>query len=359
MKLKFKHQAFQREAARAVTDVFVGQPKTDGFTYRHDRGQGFISAFEEDFLGVGNEPLRIDQATLVDNIRRVQIPQDIEPIEHIVGKEELRLTIEMETGTGKTYTYIKTMYELHKRYGWSKFIIVVPSIAIREGVVKSLDVMQDHFAEEYGQRLQYFVYNSANLTPIDAFAMDNRLHVMVINTQAFNATGKDARRFKMKLEDFGYRRPVDVIAATHPILIIDEPQSVLGADKHNKTRAGLREFQPLFSLLYSATHRKEDTYNQVFRLDAIDALNKKLVKKIEVLGIHQKGSTATNGYVYLERIVPGKKGAAPMARLGFDQKRSNGIGQTIKAVSEGFDLYPTAASCRNTATTTSWNASTA
>lgn len=340
MKLKFKHQAFQREAARAVTDVFLGQPKTDGFTYRHDRGQDFTSALEEDFLGVGNEPLRIDQATLVDNIRRVQIPQDIEPIEHIVGKEELRLTIEMETGTGKTYTYIKTMYELHKRYGWSKFIIVVPSIAIREGVVKSLDVMQDHFAEEYGQRLQYFVYNSANLTPIDAFAMDNRLHVMVINTQAFNATGKDARRFKMKLEDFGYRRPIDVIAATRPILIIDEPQSVLGADKNNKTRAGLREFQPLFSILYSATHRKDDTYNQVFRLDAIDALNKKLVKKIEVLGIHQKGSTATNGYVYLERIVPGKKGAAPTARLGFDQKRSNGIGQTIKAVSEGFDLYP-------------------
>ncbi|MGM9695050.1 MAG: type III restriction-modification system endonuclease [Alloprevotella sp.] len=339
MKLKFKHQAFQRDAARAVTDVFLGQRKTDGFTYRRDAGKGFSSNFEEDYLGVRNEPLMVDNATLVENIRRVQIPQDIEPIDHIVGKEELRLTIEMETGTGKTYTYIKTMFELHKLYGWSKFIIVVPSIAIREGVVKSLDVMQDHFAEEYGKRLQYFVYNSSNLTPIDAFAMDNSLHVMVINTQAFNATGKDARRFKMKLEDFGYRRPIDVIAETNPILIIDEPQSVLGADKNNKTRAGLREFKPLFSILYSATHRKDDTYNQVFRLDAIDALNKKLVKKIEVMGIHQKGSTATNGYVYLERIIPGKKGAAPTARLGFDKKTVSGISQTMKAVAEGFDLF--------------------
>lgn len=340
MKLKFKHQAFQRDAARAVTDVFLGQRKTDGFTYRHERGENFASYDENEYLGVRNEPLMIDKATLVENIRRVQIPQDIEPIDHIVGKDELRLTIEMETGTGKTYTYIKTMYELHKLYGWSKFIIVVPSIAIREGVVKSLDVMQDHFAEEYGQRLQYFVYNSKNLSPIDAFAMDNGLHVMVINTQAFNAKDKDTRRFKMKLESFGYRRPIEVIAATRPILIIDEPQSVLGADKNNKTRAALQEFKPLFSLLYSATHRRDDIYNQVFRLDAIDALNKKLVKKIEVLGIHKKGSTATNGYVYLERIIPGKKGAAPTARLGFDRKTATGIGQTLKAVPEGFDLYP-------------------
>lgn len=340
MKLKFKHQAFQRDAARAVTDVFLGQKKTDGFTYLRDVGKGYVSAYEQDHLGVRNEPLTIDSKTLVDNIRRVQIPQDIEPIDHIVGQEELRLTIEMETGTGKTYTYIKTMYELHQHYGWSKFIIVVPSIAIREGVVKSLDVMQDHFAEEYGRRLQYFVYNSANLTPIDAFAMDNSLHVMIINTQAFNATGKDARRFKSQLESFGYRRPIDVIAATNPILIIDEPQSVLGADKNNKTRNALKDFKPLFSLLYSATHRKEDVYNQVYRLDAIDALNKKLVKKIEVLGIHQIGSTATNGYVYLERIIPGKNGAQPTARLGFDKKTANGTTQTLKAVPEGFDLYP-------------------
>lgn len=239
MKLKFKHQGFQRDAAKAVTDVFIGQRKSDGFSYRFDRGyqkNKQQEAFET--LGVRNEPIMLDRESLVQNIREIQIPQDIEPISHIVG-EGLNLSIEMETGTGKTYTYIKTMYELNKLYGWSKFIIVVPSIAIREGVVKSLDIMQDHFVQEYGKRLESFVYDSKNLSPIDGFAIDTNLHVMVINTQAFNARGADARRFTSRLEDFGYRKPIDVIAATNPILIIDEPQSVLGVDRNNATREKL------------------------------------------------------------------------------------------------------------------------
>ena len=339
MKLKFKHQGFQRDAAKAVTDVFIGQRKSDGFSYRFDRGcqkNKQQEAFET--LGVRNEPIMLDRESLIQNIREIQIPQDIEPITHIVG-EGLNLSIEMETGTGKTYTYIKTMYELNKLYGWSKFIIVVPSIAIREGVVKSLDIMQDHFVQEYGKRLESFVYDSKNLSPIDGFAIDTNLHVMVINTQAFNARGADARRFTSRLEDFGYRKPIDVIAATNPILIIDEPQSVLGVDRNNATREKLKEFNPLFSLLYSATHRKEDVYNQVYRLDAIDALNKKLVKKIEVLGIKQQGSTATNGYLYLESIVPGKNGAAPQARIGFEVKTATGTKAVTRAVGEYFDLY--------------------
>lgn len=349
MKLKFKQQAFQRDAARAVTDVFIGQKFSDGFSFRFDKGVERYSKKDNktatqgtafDTLGVCNEPIMLDNNSLVQNIREIQMAQDLEPITHLVG-EGVKLSIEMETGTGKTYTYIKTMYELNKLYGWSKFIIVVPSIAIREGVVKSLDIMQDHFAQEYnGKRLQYFVYDSKNLTQIDAFALDNNLHVMVINTQAFNARGADARRFTMKLEDFGFRKPIDVIASTNPILIIDEPQSVLGADKKNATRERLEEFNPLFTLLYSATHRPEDVYNQVYRLDAIDALNKKLVKKIEVLGITQQGTTATNGYVYLESIVAGKNGAAPQARIGFDVKNQSGPKQTIKLVGESFDLYP-------------------
>lgn len=340
MKLKFKHQSFQRDAARAVTDIFVGQHYSDGFAYRYDRGRtdSRQTSFNQDITAFRNEPIMLDKDSLVQNIREIQMNQDLEPINNIVG-DGLNFTIEMETGTGKTYTYIKTMYELNKLYGWTKFIIVVPSIAIREGVVKSLDIMKEHFAEEYNKPMESFVYDSKNLSPIESFATNPNIHVMVINTQAFNARGEDAKRFTRQLEDFGYRVPLHVVAATNPILIIDEPQSVLGADRNNATRQKLKEFKPLFSLLYSATHRKEDIYNQVYRLDAIDALNKKLVKKIEVLGVKQQGSTATNGFVYLEKIIPGKNGAAPQARISFDVKTSSSTKQTTKLVGEGFDLF--------------------
>ena len=259
----------------------------------------------------------------------------------------LALTIEMETGTGKTYTYIKTMYELNARYGWTKFVVVVPSIAIREGVLKSFESMQEHFAQEYGKRMQYFIYNSKQLSKIDAFASDAGMHVMIINTQAFNSSmneeksrgakaDKAARIIFDRRDEFGSRRPIDVLAQTHPIMIIDEPQSVLGVDKNNKTRQGIAMFRPLFTLLYSATHRKGDIYNMVYRLDAIDAYNQKLVKKIEVKGIKQIGSTATNGYVYLEEIVIGK--GNPQARISFDVKTQTGIKQVSRLVDERFDL---------------------
>lgn len=340
MKLKFKHQGFQRDAARAVTDIFIGQRKSDGFSYLFDEGRRNEPQLKlkHETLAYRNEPIMLDRKSLVENIREIQMGQDLNPIENIVG-DGLNFTIEMETGTGKTYTYIKTMYELNKLYGWSKFIIVVPSIAIREGVVKSLDIMQEHFAEEYGKRMEYFVYDSKNLSQIEGFALDANLHVMVINTQAFNARGADARRFTSRLEEFGWRVPLEVVAATNPILIIDEPQSVLGVDRNNATRQKLKEFNPLFSLLYSATHRKEDIYNQVYRLDAIDALNKKLVKKIEVLGVKQQGSTATHGFVYLEDIIIGKNGAAPQARISYDVKTGSGVKATSKLVTEGFDLF--------------------
>ena len=338
MKLKFKHQSFQRDAARAVTDIFIGQRFSSGFTYTYDQGKLPKGTIPTAMTGFRNEPLMLDNTSLVSNIRDIQMRQDLEPINKIVGEHEgLNFTIEMETGTGKTYTYIKTMYELNKLYGWSKFVIVVPSIAIREGVLKSLDIMQDHFAEQYGKRLVYFVYNSANLAPISSFALDPSLQVMVINTQAFNARGKDARRFTSKLESFGFRKPIDVMAATNPILIIDEPQSVLGVDRNNATRQKLREFKPLFSLLYSATHRKDDLFNQVFRLDAIDAFNRRLVKKIEVLGVKQQGTTATNGFVYLEKIIITK--GQPQARISHDVKGANGLKKVSKVVSERYDLY--------------------
>ena len=354
MKIQYKHQGFQVEATQAVVDVFRGQPLQEVFSYRADTGRqpplgGVIEQrLSLEIEGFRNGVIQLSDEALMSNVREVQLRQDLEPIEKLQRiknndndkNDMLALSIEMETGTGKTYTYIKTMYELHKHYGWTKFIIVVPSVAIREGVLKSLASTADHFAEQYGERMQYFVYDSANLTAIDQFASDAKIQVMVINTQAFNATGKNARRIGMALETFGYHRPIDVIAATRPILIIDEPQSVLGANKKNKTREGLKSFRPLFALLYSATHRKEDIYNQVYRLDAVDAFNRRLVKKIEVIGVEQVGTTATSGYLYLDAIVlAGKKGAAPRARISFDATSKTGLRTVTRLVGEEFDLY--------------------
>ena len=341
MKLKFKYQRFQADAARSVTDVFQGQRYTEGAEHIIDQGKGqFI--FKE--IGFGNQELMLDAVALTDNIRDIQMRQDLKPIDRLQGDEKnLMLTIEMETGTGKTYTYIKTMYELNKLYGWSKFIIVVPSIAIREGVAKSFETMQEHFVQEYGKRIQYFIYNSKQLSKIDGFASDSGMHVMIINTQAFNtsmkegANNKESRIIFSERDEFGSRRPIDILAKTRPIMIIDEPQSVLGSDKNNATRKGLAKFCPLFSLLYSATHRKGDIYNMAYRLDAMDAYNKKLVKKIEVKGISQVGSTATNGFVYLDEIVLGK--GNPQARISFDVKTANGFKPATRLVGEGFNLF--------------------
>ena len=239
----------------------------------------------------------------------------------------------METGVGKTYTYIKTMYELNKHYGWSKFIVVVPSIAIREGVYKSFEMTQEHFAEEYGKKIRYFIYNSSQLTEIDRFASDSAINVMIINSQAFNAKGKDARRIYMNLDEFRSRRPIDIIAKTNPILIIDEPQSVEG----KQTKERLKEFHPLLTLRYSATHKSDSIYNMVYRLDAMEAYNKRLVKKIAVKGITETGSTATNSYVYLESINLSK--ADPTATLQFDVKQSSGAKPKSRIVKVGDNLY--------------------
>ena len=334
MKLKFKNQQFQTDAAKAVTDVFQGQKNAALLEFTHDLGTdngGFFDA-----VGYKNQPIEVPYSQVLDNIRNLQMAAQLKPTESF-DRTDLRLTIEMETGTGKTYTYIKTMFELNKLYGWSKFIIVVPSIAIREGVCKSFEVMSEHFAAEYGKRIQSFVYDSSQLTKIDQFASDSNMHVMIINTQAFAARGEDARRIYMKLDAFRSRRPIDVIAATNPILIIDEPQSVLGADKKNATRNRLKEFNPLFTLLYSATHRADEIVNMIYRLDAMDAYNKKLVKKISVVGIEQKGSTATNGYLYLESIELSEDN--PRARIGFDKRVGNGVKQVTQLVSDRFDIY--------------------
>ncbi len=335
MKLQFKHQKFQADAAKAVVDVFAGQPYLTP-SYMVDKGTGDYQVTlteEDDYTGWSNAKIvpQLSDRIILENINRIQRNNQIAPSHKLEGK--FNLTIEMETGVGKTYTYIKTIYELNKRYGWSKFIVVVPSIAIREGVYKSFQVTQEHFAEEYGKKICFFIYNSSNLTEIDRFASDSSINVMIINSQAFNAKGKDARRIYMKLDEFRSRRPIDIIAKTNPIVIIDEPQSVEG----KQTKESLKEFNPLMTLRYSATHKSDSIYNMVYRLDAMEAYNRRLVKKIAVKGIAETGTTATDSFLYLESINLSNK--APTATLQFDVKGTSGIKKKSRKVGIGFNLY--------------------
>ena len=333
MKLQFKHQKFQADAAKAVVDVFAGQPYLTP-TYLMDKGyQQQTLTEEEDFTGWGNQKIvpELNDQIILENLQKIQRNNQIKPSSNLEGK--FNLTIEMETGVGKTYTYIKTMYELNKHYGWSKFIVVVPSVAIREGVYKSFQVTQEHFAEEYGKKVRFFIYNSLQLTEIDRFASNNSINVMIINSQAFNARGKNARRIYMKLDEFRSRRPIDIIAKTNPIVIIDEPQSVEG----KQTKERLTEFKPLMILRYSATHKSDSLYNMIYRLDAMEAYNKRLVKKIAVKGITESGSTATESYVYLEGINLSK--SDPTATIQFDFKGANVIRKINRKVSIGYNLY--------------------
>ena len=340
MKLKFKKQPFQQNAVLSVVDCFAGQPNDvarfmlDKAVDNADKQQMTLLAEPEFSMDIGfrNKEIKLVDGEVLANIRAVQQRGGLVPSDKLDGK--YNLTIEMETGTGKTYTYIKTMFELSRRYGWNKFIVVVPSVAIREGVHKAFQMTEDHFMEEYGKKIRYFIYNSKQLHNIDSFAADAGINAMIINSQAFNAKGKDARRIRMELDEFQSRMPIEVLAQTRPIMIIDEPQSVEG----EKTKEGLKDFNPLFTLRYSATHRVGQEYNKVYRLDALDAYNKKLVKKIIVKGITVKGSTSTEGYLYLDSVEVSPD-HAPVARIEYETRTGGGIKRTIRKLSAGDDLY--------------------
>lgn len=244
----------------------------------------------------------------------------------------------METGTGKTYVYIKTMFELNKQYGWSKFIVVVPSIAIREGVAKSFRMLEEHFMEHYGKKARWFIYNSGNLQQLDSFSSDFGLSVMIINTQAFASSMKEGGRSKesriiySERDEFGSRRPIDVIAANRPIIIMDEPQRMEGG----ATQAGIKRFNPLFVLNYSATHTTR--HNTIYALDALDAYRQKLVKRIHVKGFEVKNLRGTSGYLYLDNIVLSPK-RPPEARIELEVKNASGsIDRKIKNVRQGDNL---------------------
>jgi type III restriction enzyme len=338
VKIKFKLQKFQLDAVQSIVDTFNGQlNESSRFTLDKGRrqkveytGDTTQSTSKDSEYGFKNNPIRVLDNEVLNNIQAVQRRSGLMLSEKLEGR--FNLTIEMETGTGKTYTYIRSMFELYKKYGWSKFIIVVPSIAIREGVLKTFQITEDHFMAEYGSKARYFVYNSKQLHHIEKFASDFGINVMIINSQAFAARGQDARRIYMELDDFNTRKPIDVIASTNPILIIDEPQSVEG----QKTKESLKFFKPLFTMRYSATHRED--YNKVYRLDALDAYNMKLVKKISVKGISVKGTSGTESYVYLEGIDVSSK-HAPVARLEYEYLTKSGINKKSQKIRTGDNLH--------------------
>lgn len=350
MKLQFKEQGFQIDAVNAVVKCFEGQTlKTNRFTLEKTAeilrrakeqatGIATIDYGVEELIGYRNSTIQITSEQIFENIVGVQREHYLienQKLDVVKGANiGYNFTIEMETGTGKTYTYIRTMYELNKKYGWSKFIIIVPSIAIREGVFKTFELTQDHFQEIYGHKISPFIYNSSRPQDIETFASDGRISVMVINTQAFAARGADARRIHQELDHFGSRKPIDIIAQTRPIIIIDEPQSV--GKEGSVTLKSMEDFQPLFTLRYSATHLEE--YNKIFRLDALDAYNKKLVKKIQVKGINLKGSSGTTGYLYLEYISLSNN-KPPMAYLEYEKRSGNGIKRVREKLEQGTDLY--------------------
>ncbi|MCF6313373.1 MAG: DEAD/DEAH box helicase family protein [Verrucomicrobiales bacterium] len=341
MKFQFTKKAYQTAAVDAVVDCFAGQPKAEGISYRLDPGklaasqnpsedQGLMDYAAEAFR---NAAIALDPEAVLANVKQVQRQQNLPQSSKLVTTKSagLNLDIEMETGTGKTYCYIKSMFELNRRYGWSKFIIVVPSIAIREGVQKSFEMTAEHFLRDYGKQPRYFTYNSKQLHNLESFSSGSGIQVMIINVQAFNARGKDARRIYEELDDFQSRRPIDVLKANHPILILDEPQKMEGT----ATTKALAEFNPLFVLRYSATHKTE--HNKIHRLDALDAYNQKLVKKIAVHGIAQKGLTGTNSFLYLESIVISKQ--APVARLEFEIKTKAGIKRFLRKIAKNDNLH--------------------
>jgi type III restriction enzyme len=335
MKLKFKKQAYQTNAVDAVVNCFAGQPKSTGVSYRIDPGKADKGQAELTVdTGFKNSDIALNPAQLLENIRSVQRHQNLPQSTSLISNKvsPVNLDIEMETGTGKTYCYIKSMFELNQRFGWSKFIVVVPSIAIREGVHKSLQITADHFQEEYGKRARFFIYNSKRLHDVENFSSDAGISVMIINVQAFAARGKDQRRIYEELDDFQSRRPIDVIKSNKPILILDEPQKMEG----KKTVDSLSEFNPLMILRYSATHKTE--HNKIHRLDALDAYNQKLVKKIEVRGINIKGLTGTNSYLYLESIdVSANK--PPAAWVEYEVRQKQGIKRERHKLNRNDNLY--------------------
>lgn len=368
MKFNFKIQPYQTDAVNAVVNVFAGQKFQKKHIYRREVNTSATVEPQDSFLedefgeildaasdvGYNNALIKLTDDQLLRNIQQFQQENNIHE-DSVLSKKlgRVNLDVEMETGTGKTYVYIKTMFELNKQYGWCKFIVVVPSIAIREGVYKSFEYTAEHFMQHYQKKARFFIYNSKNLNQLDTFSSSAGINVMIINTQAFaaslneekNVDGRKgdaaARIIYSKRDDFGSRRPIDVIAANNPIIILDEPQK-MGGEVTQKT---LKQFNPLFTINYSATHK--DKHNLVYVLDALEAYNQRLVKRIEVKGFALKNLRGTDHYLFLEEIVLSKK-KPPMAKIEIEigygkstnrETRILGVGDSLYAASKEMEQY--------------------
>lgn len=346
MKLQFKHQQYQLDAVDALAAVFVGQQK--GFR-KETVGRGGAVAGQQSldlaYEIFSNKPTELSDSKLLENIQAAQKEQGLPVSSKLESPLKVKdvsvtrlapnLTVEMETGTGKTYVYTRAMFELNKRYGWNKFIVMVPSVAIREGVYKSLSITAEHFQEEYGKKIRFFIYdtkNKSNLTNIKNFASTANIEVIVMNYQAFNRRGQDSLKMYQKLDEANSKKPIEIIRRARPILIIDEPQRFGTA-----AESALPEFHPLCITRYSATH-KED-YNKIYRLDAIDAYNQKLVKKIKVKGIEVRGVAGGASYLFLDQIhVSAKTYPSATVQMELEARQGAGVKKTLKRINEGDDL---------------------
>jgi type III restriction enzyme len=340
MKLKFDaNLPYQHEAIKAVVDIFEGQPAAQS-----DYATAFQTFDTELFkdVGLSNPPI-INPERILENTRRIQETDDIpksamllEPYDIESGRYKFpNFSVEMETGTGKTYVYLRTIFDLNAKYAFKKFIIVVPSIAIREGVLKSIEITKDHFAKIYNNvPFDYFVYDSKKLGKVRQFASSNQIQIMVINVQAFLRDEGDASNIIHQERDaMSGRRPIEFIQAANPIVIIDEPQSV---DNTKKTRRAIEQLNPLACLRYSATH--VNPYNLLYKLDPIKAYDLRLVKRIEVSSVCA-GENFNDVFVRLDRIEYATDAKTPHAKVTVNVDTPKGPKAKTFTVKQGDDLY--------------------
>lgn len=342
MKLQFDpNQQFQIDAVSAIADLFEGQPKTssDYSVINMEMLDGLFLGQTQSELGIGNR-LGISEEKILENLRAVQLRNDIESPHVNIEKWEHfdiaanqprpipHFSVEMETGTGKTYVYLRTIFELSQRYGFQKFIIVVPSVPIREGVLKNIEITTEHFMALYNNKaFEYFVYDAKKVNRLRHFATSNTLQIQIINIAAFN---KDTNIINKESDKLSGRQPIEFIQSTRPIVIIDEPQSVDGTEK---SQEAIKALNPLMTLRYSATHR--NPYNLVYRLDPVKAFQLRLVKQIVVASAIGE-SSANESFVRVEEVEY-KKGIKAKLRVHVQSK--DGPKEKTIAVKQGDDLF--------------------
>lgn len=325
---------YQLDAIEAVCDLFRGQEicrtefsMTAGDTRRHAASRPLAPGIVESDLGVGNR-LMLDDATLARNLARVQLRGGLPPSGAMTSGD---FTVEMETGTGKTYVYLRSIFELNQRYGFTKFVIVVPSVAIKEGVYKTLDITREHFRALYaGVPFDYFLYDSGKLGQVRNFAASPTVQIMVVTVASINK--KDVNTLYKDSEKTGGEKPIDLIRATRPIVIVDEPQSVDGG-LEGRGKEALEAMHPLCTLRYSATHA--DKYQMVYRLDAVDAYERRLVKQIEVASASVEDA---HNQPFVRLVSVSNRRGAIAARVELDVAASGGVNRQVVTVSDGDDL---------------------